>query len=58
MDMRREAAQAHKFSETAGHRDATSFARPLVEGGATMRDVVVAGGLRGFSPRDMFGDAA
>lgn len=55
MDMRRTAPEAHKDSRQApGHRDAASFARSLIEGGATMRDVMVAGGLRRFTPAEMF----
>ena len=59
MDMRRAADTAPQHSrQTAGHRDAAGFARPLVERGDTMRDVVVAGGLLGFTPADMFEGAA
>ena len=55
MDMRRTAQTATQTSpQTAGRRDAAIFARSLIEQGATMRDVVAAGGLRGFAPDDLF----
>lgn len=59
MDMRRTAKTATQISpQTAGRRDAAIFARSLIEQGATMRDVVVAGGLRRFTPEDMFPEVA
>jgi hypothetical protein len=55
MDMRRAADKAPQISrKTAGRRDAAIFARSLVESDATMRDVMVAGGLLSFTPAQMF----
>lgn len=42
--------------ETAGPGEAAAFARAHM--GMTMRDLVVAGGLRGFTPDQMFPERA
>ena len=53
--MRRAAPEATDPSKTAGRDDASSMIRSLVESGASMRDVIVAGGLRGLTVKEICG---
>lgn len=58
MTQRREAREAlpKTSQETAGRREAAAFARSL--GDVPVRDLLVAGGLLGFTPAEMFEGAA
>lgn len=54
MDIRRAATPD---AQAASNQQASAFARPLIESGVTARELLVAGGLRGFTPKEMFGGA-
>lgn len=57
--MKRRAAQAHQISrQAAGHRDAVMYVHSLIEGGASVADVMVAGGLRGLTTAQTFQEEA
>ena len=57
MTQRREAATALEAPTTAGRQDALAPATPF-DGDMAVRDALVAGGLRGFSPDQMFPEVA
>lgn len=56
MTQRRAADKATKTSQAAGHREADAHAFP--KGDTAVRELLVAGGLRGFSPAEMFPEQA
>lgn len=39
--------------EATGHREAHASTRPI-EGDVSVRELLVAGGLRGFTPKELF----
>ena len=59
MNQRRAAGQAlpQTSQETAGHPEAVALVRSL-GGDVPARDLLVAGGFRGFTPAEMFEGAA
>ncbi len=59
MNQRRVAGQAlpQTSQETAGHPEAVALVRSL-GGDVPVRDLLVAGGFRGFTPDEMFEGAA
>lgn len=56
MNQRRGPQEGSQTSQAAGHREADAPIRP--SGDVSVRELLVAGGLRGFTPHDMFPEVA